>query len=935
MLNGVSALALVVVGLAQAEIGDLAADRALGQADLDSAVALSIGPGTFAAPKGIAIDRSVVPNRVYVSDSIYHRVLGWSDVDALTNGAPADLVIGQPDFEAFGCNGALFDSGIPAPPTDASLCGPQGLAVDGAGALYVADTLNCRVLVFRDPFGTDRVADLVLGGACGASASELFDPYGVTVDSAGNAFVADTLNCRVLEFDRPLATDTVADRVFGQTDFTSRNCSAVYFPTGVAVDSGRRLWMSSFADVVGFTNGLGAGGPTPDHRLGSRSCNDGGEGASTTCGSVGVATDGARLYVADSGNSRVLAFDAPATTPQAAQVFGRPDFGGTSDLFHDACNLGGASARSLCLRKVRLLTLGGTYDEAGGVAVDGAGRLYVADGLNHRVLRYDAPRTTDPGADLTLGHATMTDVRRPTFPVHTPHALVSRSTFAVAVAEEDASRVLLFASFGDYPDTPLGVIGQPDLRTTGCNALGLSAASLCMPTAVVEDGDGNLWIVDSGNHRVLEFTYPWFGYDYATRQYVTKAIADRVYGQPGFTSSRCAAGPAGLCDPRGVAVDAAGELYISDAGNNRIVHHQNPQADAVAERVYGQADFSGTGCNPGGVGPSTLCDPRGIIADRDGNLLIADRGNNRVVVYAGVASAGGGADRVFGQGGNTAANLPGSGAGGLDSPVDVALDRLGNLYVADQGNNRVLEFDAPLAGDAFADRVFGQPDFGSVGCNTGGVSADSLCAPASVSVVDAYGLRVLVADAGNERVLRYDSPFCQQDFRLTAANAHDRTLRSRPLGAKIQTLLFPGSGDDMLLLKGKNFLLETDGGIDQEEPLVTLSTASGIVFREKVPHMRNIKLTDTTEVWSTEYLEGERDRGFDDFLLKVKWRPSRDFGLTPDTFKIDYRGRAVGLDLAGFRDATATLQLQWGALCFTTDLRCASGTAGPRCKPAK
>ena len=81
---------LVVANLAHAEWADFAADAVIGQSSFDSATGLALSAATFATPKGIAIDRSTSPNRAYVADSEYHRVLGWSDVDAMASGAPAD-----------------------------------------------------------------------------------------------------------------------------------------------------------------------------------------------------------------------------------------------------------------------------------------------------------------------------------------------------------------------------------------------------------------------------------------------------------------------------------------------------------------------------------------------------------------------------------------------------------------------------------------------------------------------------------------------------------------------------------------------------------------------------------------------------------------------------------------------------------------------------
>jgi hypothetical protein len=99
---------------------------------------------TFNDAEFVALDTSVVPNRLYVADVGNNRVLGWKDVTAISNDSPADLVIGQPDFVSSACN----NGGVSA----ASLCGGDGVAVDGSGNLYVGDTGNHRVLEYNTPF---------------------------------------------------------------------------------------------------------------------------------------------------------------------------------------------------------------------------------------------------------------------------------------------------------------------------------------------------------------------------------------------------------------------------------------------------------------------------------------------------------------------------------------------------------------------------------------------------------------------------------------------------------------------------------------------------------------------------------------------------------------------------------------------------------------
>ena len=138
-----------------------------------------------------------------------------------------------------------------------------------------------------------------------------------------------------------------------------------------------------------------------------------------------------------------------------------------------------------------------------------------------------------------------------------------------------------------------------------------------------------------------------------------------------------------LSYPTGVAVDPAGNnLYFSDSGNDRI----RRVANGVITTVAGNGDFGGTGDD----GPATsaqLGDPEGLAVDSAGNLYIADTNNNRVRrVSNGVITtvAGSGIAGSIGDGGP-------AGTARLSNPVAVAVDSAGNLYIADQGNQRIRE----------------------------------------------------------------------------------------------------------------------------------------------------------------------------------------------------------------------------------------------------
>jgi NHL repeat-containing protein len=751
----------LAVSLASALSGDTTADRVLGQVDFVHNGANIVDAQGLFGPLSVAIDTSVTPNRLYVADSFNNRVLGWADVTAFTNGYPADLLIGQPDFMSSACN----NGGVSAK----SLCFPAGVAVDSAGNLYVADQTNSRVLEYNTPFATDTTADLVFGQGgsftsndCnhgGVSADSLCFPGGIAVDSAGDLYITDSSNSRVLEYNTPLATDTTADLVFGQGgSFISNDCNhggvsadSLCFPGDAAVDSAGDVYItdSSNSRVLRYNTPLTTD-TTADLVLGqadlvSSACN--GASANSLCDPVGAVVDGAgNLYVTDPGSSRVLEYNAPFGTGATADLV----FGQGGSFTSNDCNHGGVSADSLC--------------SPGGVAVDSAGNLYVADQINDRALRYNTPLTTDTTADRVLGQvdfvhngANIVDAQGLFGPLSvaidtsvTPNRLY--------VADSSNSRVLGWAdvtAFNNGYRADL-LIGQPDFLSSTCNNGGVSAKSLCFPTGVAVDSAGNLYVTDEGNSRVLEYNTP----------FITDTTADLVFGQGGsFTSNDCNHGGVSadsLCFPWGVAVDSAGDLYITDSSNSRVLEYNTPLAtDTTADLVFGQGgSFLSSICNNRGVHTTTLCGPTGVAVDRAGNLYVADQGNSRVLEYNTPFTSDTAPSLVFGQAGSFTSNDCNHGGLSADSlcfPPGVAADSAGNLYVADQGNSRVLEYHTPFSTGTTADLVFGQGgSFTANDCNHGGVSADSLCAPGGVAVDSAGNL--YVADQGNNRALEYDAP---------------------------------------------------------------------------------------------------------------------------------------------------------------------------------
>ena len=345
----------------------------------------------------------------------------------------------------------------------------------------------------------------------------------------------------------------------------------------------------------------------------------GGTSASRFVGPTDICADAAtgKVFVMAHNQNRILRFSAAEATKNggvAEAVFGQPNF--TSS----ALNNGGRSAKSLS----RPMTC----------AMDAAGRLFVTDNLNKRVLRYDNAAT------------------KPSF------------------AEAD------------------GVLGQADFvsMNTGTEA-NLFGDGLLYGIAL--DAHGNLYVSDGANKRVLRFN------NAATK--ANGASADGVLGADDLATAGAGGVTASTFGDQiyGLTVDAAGNLYVSDAANRRILRFDNAAAKAngaPADGVLGVPNF----ITPGGSVPASALTVSntvyGIDVLADGALYVADYLFNRVLVYNDPASKANGAaaDYVLGQTDFTS-SAPATTASGLKSPLGLGYNApAGYLMIPDYSNNRVV-----------------------------------------------------------------------------------------------------------------------------------------------------------------------------------------------------------------------------------------------------
>ncbi len=329
-----------------------------------------------------------------VPDAYNNRVLIYNF--PVANGQAANVVLGQSNF-----NNAASGTSATA------MSSPSATAVDELGNLYVSDTENCRVLQFPPPLTNGEAAHLVIGQAnlntgCGgtASASTLGHTGAVAFDQAGNLWVADTGNSRVLRFKPPFKTGEAANLVVGQTNFISGGCvypptaSTLCYPTGLAFDNHNYLWVADSSNnrVLEFkapqtnTANLELGQPAAT-AFTSATENNGGISASSLFGPEQIGFDPQdELWVADAQNSRVLQFDPNFHNGGAAfLVLGQTDF--TS----------GSSNQGLSTPNA------GTLSYPYGIVIEGDQGLWVGDTSNNRTLEFAAPASNGTPAATVLG----------------------------------------------------------------------------------------------------------------------------------------------------------------------------------------------------------------------------------------------------------------------------------------------------------------------------------------------------------------------------------------------------------------------------------------------------------------------------------------------------------------------------------------------------
>ena len=533
-------------------------------------------------PEGVALDGA---GNLYIADTVNHRIRRVDSKGTITTMAGSGGV-------AFDGGGYSGDSG---PAIEAQLSWPADVTVDGAGNLYIADTANRRIRRV-DANGTiTTIAGTGFMGYSGdggpAIEAEFSRPRAVASDNSGNLYIADTANHRIRRVDAMGVIATIAGT--GRRGYSGEGGPAVEadlsWPEGLTLDSTGNLYIADSGNhrvrrvdgtrTINTVAGTGEVGYIGDGGLGVEA---------QLVQPEDVAVDEAgNLYIADRSSHRIRRVDSAGTITTVAGT-GRAGYSGDGGPAVDA---------QLSLPK--------------GVAVDASGNLYIADSFYHRIRRVDSAGTITTIAGT--GRAGYSGDGGPAIEaqLRSPYGMAVDGAGNLYIADRDNHRIRRVDATGII--TTIAGTGERGLLFLGDGGPAVEAP-LSWPEGVAVDGSGNLYIADTVNHRIRRVD--------ATGIITTVAAT----GKSGYSGDGGPAVEAQLFGPKDVAVDGSGNLYISDTINHRI---RRVDATGIITTIAGTAEtgYSGDG---GSAAEAQLFDPIGIALDAAGNLYVADSGNRRI-----------------------------------------------------------------------------------------------------------------------------------------------------------------------------------------------------------------------------------------------------------------------------------------------------------------
>ncbi len=312
------------------------------------------------------------------------------------------------------------------------------------------------------------------------------------------------------------------------------------------------------------------------------------------------------LWVAATANNRVLEFLPPFCTGENANItIGQPSFT--------------ALINSNCVQSSPAAICGPTA-----LAFDPSGNLWVVD-KNYEIIEIKPPFNTGMGSSFIFSGGNGSEVNQSSFQAVGVSFDASGNMWVVDSnpnANAPSDRVLEFKPPFANGENALLEIGQANF--TSDNETATTQSLLSSPQAIAFDSSGNLWVADNANYRVLEFTTPFSNGE----------SASVVIGESDFTSFSGNGPTQSVLDgPYGVAFDHGGNLWVVDDTANRVLEFSPPFANGEnAAAVVGEPDYNSSNIDSN-VTQSLLLSPSSIAFDKAGNLWVADTSNSRVLEF--------------------------------------------------------------------------------------------------------------------------------------------------------------------------------------------------------------------------------------------------------------------------------------------------------------
>ncbi len=707
-----------------------------------------------------------------------------------------DLLAGSP-----GGFGTADGSG-----TVARFSWPGGVAVDGAGNTYVADTLSHTIRKITPSGGVSTLAGQAgsPGSADGTGTeAQFYEPSGVAVDTAGIVYVADGANNTIRKITALGEVSTLAGLASGlasNIDATGRDARFNY-PTGVAVDAVGNVYVADLGNntirkitPLGVVTTL-AGSNTAGFLNGSGT-------AARFQAPWGVAVDkDGNVYVADSYSNAIRKVTSlgVVTTLAGQATSGSADAKGTAAQFY----------------------------QPSGVAVDPAGiSVYVADTVNGTIRKITLSTGEVTSLAGSAGSSGSADGTGTNARFDFPRGLAVDAAGNVYVADTGNGiirKITLSAGVGEVST----LAGRAAVTGTSISTVGVAV-----------DATGNAYVADSANHTIRKIT-PAGG---------VSTLAGS--GTAGWTVDGTIGTAAQFRSPRGVAGDATGTaVYVADAGNHAI--RKIILASGEVSTLAGSAGAMATGTTNATGTAARFNAPQGVAVDKDGNVYVADTGNNtirKITISAGVG---------------TVTTLTGAVFSG---PSGVAVDQDLNVYVASTNNHTIYT----ITPGGVVSTLAGLP--GTSGHNDDPTGTNARFNSPTGVAVDA-DKNVYVTDSGNHTIRKITSGGA---VTTVAGRAGVASFQAGPLPGLLsspQGLALTADGD--LVITMSNAVVQvTAPGAALAEPSLAASSST-------VPRGATFTLTPTfaTGTGNIDQGVGAVSSGTP-VTVTANWTGARTFTLT-------------------------------------------------------